>query len=81
LPFFVTYCADPAERRELFEQRRAAARHDVEPSHFAWIEQGGDEKRVRAWLQEETLPMRYVDGAPGPTSVAIAATHGDIVLP
>lgn len=81
LPFFVDYGADPAQRRELFEKRRVAARHEVEPSHFAWIEQGGDEVEVRAWLHEETLPVRFAKGAPGPKSVAIATNHGEVVLP
>jgi hypothetical protein len=71
LPFFVAHCAAPAERRELFEKRRAAARHDVEPRHFAWIEQGGDERRVRAWLHGQCphpcslpTPEQPVDGLP-----------------
>lgn len=79
LPFFISYTSDPAGR-VLFEKRRAAAQHDCQPSHFAWIEHGGDKNRLRAWLDDETLPVRYVEGPPGLRSAAIATAHGEVVL-
>jgi hypothetical protein len=79
LPFFIAYTSDP-ERRAFFEKRHAAAQHDCQPSHFAWIEHGGDKEQLRAWLDDETLPVRYVEGAPGLRSAAIATAHGEVVL-
>jgi hypothetical protein len=81
LPFFVTRSTDPAELRELFDKRRTAARHDNEPGHITWIEQGGDENQVKTWLHDETLPVRYAGGAPGPRTVAITTVRGEIALP
>jgi Glyoxalase-like domain len=80
LPFFIAYASDPAEQREFFEKRRTAAQHDCQPCHFSWIEHGGDKNRLRAWLDDETLPVGYAGSAPGLRSVAIATAHGEIVL-
>jgi hypothetical protein len=80
LPFFIAYASGPAKQRALFERRRAAAQRDRQPGYFAWIEHGGDKNRLRAWLNDETLPVRCVDGAPGLRSVAIATAHGEVVL-
>jgi hypothetical protein len=80
LPFFIAYDVDPEERRARQRRRHAEAAHAAGASGFAWIEVGGDEERLRDWLGDPTLPVRYAGGPPGPRAVAIRTQDGEIVI-
>jgi hypothetical protein len=80
LPFFIQYDVDPVARAERQDRRYAEANHPAAPTGFAWIEVGGDETRMRDWLGNADLPIRFASAAPGPHAVAIATPGGEIVL-
>jgi hypothetical protein len=80
LPFFIAYDVDPEERRARQRRRHAEAAHAAGASGFAWIEVGGDEERLRDWLGDPTLPVRFAGGPPGPRAVAIRTRDGEIVI-
>jgi hypothetical protein len=58
----------------------ARAGHGVRPEGIAWVEAGGDAERLRAWLGDEELPIRVVDGKAGISRVAIATSEGELVI-
>ncbi len=80
LPFFIAYDSDDGQQRASHERRFAAAKHDAEPTDFAWIEVGGDSDRLRSWIGDDALPIRFVGGRPGPRRVAINTVRGEVVL-
>ena len=45
-----------------------------------WVELGGDPDRLGAWLGEHELPLRHVDGAPGPHRVAMSVAGGEPIV-
>ena len=61
LPFFIQWHVDDVDHpgRALVEHRCAAVGID-------WVELGGDKDRLASWLGPHELPLRHVDGAPGP---------------
>lgn len=67
LPFFIQWDG-PAE---LHPGGDASA-----PPGISWVEVGGDEAELRAWLGEAELPVRFASEGQGLTAVGI----GDIVL-
>ena len=46
----------------------------------AWVELGGDEARVRAWLGGDVAGMRLVGGEPGVRAMAVATDGGEVVI-
>jgi Glyoxalase-like domain len=54
----------------------------VEPRGIAWLELGGDERKIRDWLGAEAadVPLRFVGGEPGIRAVGIATDNGEIVV-
>jgi hypothetical protein len=75
LPFFISWDVPPE-----LHPGRAAATHRVEPRGIGWVQVGGDEARVRAWLGDADLPVRVAEGAPGLHAVGVAAAGGEIVV-
>jgi hypothetical protein len=54
--------------------------HRRRPTGIDWVELGGDASRLREWLGDDDLPLRIVDGPPGPHRLAIAMADGDAVV-
>jgi hypothetical protein len=77
LPFFIQWHIDDADHpgRERVEHRSAAVGID-------WVELGGDQDRLAAWLgqHEHELPLRHVEGPPGPHRVAVATANGGPIV-
>jgi hypothetical protein len=75
LPFFIQWHIDDADHpgRALIEHRRGAV-------GIEWVEFGGDQDRMAAWLGPHELPLRPVDGAAGPHRIGIATTNGEPVI-
>ena len=57
MPFFITW--DISD--ELYPGRERAG-HGVQPRGLSWVEVAGDEDRLRLWLGDEELPIRFSDG-------------------
>jgi hypothetical protein len=74
LPFFVKYDKDLLALQHQFY---AAAEHTTAPAGIAWIEVGGDAARLREWLGPTDLPVRFVDGPPGPRALGVRLRDGD----
>jgi hypothetical protein len=66
LPFFIQYDSD----REPPQGEGT----------ISWIEVGGDRNRMREWIGDQALPIRYSGGAPGLRAVAIEMPSGEIVI-
>jgi hypothetical protein len=50
------------------------------PTGIAWIEVAGDEHALRSWLGDFDFELRFVNGAPGLSAVAIGTGAHEIVL-
>jgi Glyoxalase-like domain len=59
---------------------KAEADHRLVPSGIAWIEVAGNEQALRSWLGDFDFELRFVDGAPGLSAVAIGTGTREIVL-
>lgn len=70
LPFFIEWDIDDGQHPGAM-----AADHAATPGGIRWIEVGGDRGRLDAWLGDDVLPIRWVDEAPGPRTVAIATSE------
>ena len=75
LPFFIQWFVDDVDHpgREPVEHRCAAVGID-------WVELGGDKDRLASWLGPHELPLRHVEGAPGPRRVAVAIANGESIV-
>jgi hypothetical protein len=75
LPFFIKWLVDDVDHpgRELVDHRCAAAGID-------WVELGGDQDQLASWLGQHDLPLRHVEGAPGPHRVAVAIANGESIV-
>jgi Glyoxalase-like domain len=75
LPFFIQWHVDDGDHpgRSLVEHRCPAVGID-------WVELGGDRDRLESWLGHHELPLRHVDGAPGPHRVAVAIANRDPIV-
>jgi hypothetical protein len=72
LPLFIAWDVPPE-----LHPGAAPAEHRIEADGIAWVEVGGDEDRLRAWLGGEDAPIRVVEGGePGVRTVAIALRDG-----
>jgi glyoxalase-like protein len=79
LPFFVAYDGDPDSRLRRWQERvREAGTEGF--GGFTFVEVGGDPERMRAWIGDSDLPIRFASGRPGLRAVGIAGPTGEIVL-
>ena len=72
LPFFIQWHVDAADH-----PGRQPVEHRCAVGGIEWVELGGDPDRLGAWLGEHELPLRHVDGAPGPHRVAVSVAGGE----
>ena len=75
VPFFIQWQVDGADH-----PGRAPAQHRVAATGIDWVELGGDPQRLASWLGSHDLPLRHVEGAPGPRRVAIAVAGGEPIV-
>lgn len=75
LPFFIQWHVDDSDHpgRGHVGHRRAVVGID-------WIELGGDQDLLAAWLGPHELALRHVEGAPGPHRVAVAIGNGKPIV-
>ena len=59
----------------------APVEHRTAPAGIAWVELAGDEERLRRYVGDADLPLRFVDGEPGVKRAAVALqSGGEIIL-
>lgn len=75
LPFFIQW--DLADHGH---PGRTPAEHAAGVDGIAWIEYGGDPARLAGWLGEHDLPIRPVEGQPGPRRLAVMTGDGPVVV-
>jgi catechol 2,3-dioxygenase-like lactoylglutathione lyase family enzyme len=75
MPFFIQWDVPP-ERHP----GRLRAAHGTRVRGLSWVEVAGDAERLRAWLGDEELPIRVVQGSPGIRAVALARAGGELVI-
>jgi len=75
LPFFIQWHVDDRDHpgRGPVEHRSAAVGID-------WVELAGDRHRLEEWLGQHELPLRHVEGAPGPHRLAVAIANGEPII-
>ncbi len=75
LPFFLQWDVNDVDHpsRAVVEHRCAAVGID-------WVELGGDKDRLASWLGQHELPLRHVEGAPGPHRIAVAIANGELIV-
>jgi hypothetical protein len=73
LPFFIDWATAPGW--EHLQPQQSLKCHGI-----AWLEVGGDETRVRQWIGDEYLPLRFAGGEAGPQRLAIATPNGQLVI-
>lgn len=75
LPFFIQWQGDDSDHpgRGHVGHRRAVVGID-------WVELGGDQDLLAAWLGPHELPLRHVEGPPGPHRVAVAIGKGEPIV-
>lgn len=74
LPFFIAW-----ETPEAHPGRMAAV-HPSGARAITRVDVAGDEAAFRAWTGERPVPVRFVEGSPGPVSVAIATSSAELLL-
>ncbi len=75
LPFFISWDG-PAG----VHPGAVAPEHPSGASDVAWVEIAGDAERFAAWTDGAPLPVRFVGGDGGVTSVALVTPAGDLVV-
>jgi len=75
LPFFIQWLGKDADH-----PGRASVEHHCATVGIDWVELGGDEDRLASWLGPHDLPLRHVDGPPGPLRVAVAVADGEPIV-
>jgi hypothetical protein len=73
LPFFIDWGKSPGW--EHLQPQQTLKTHGI-----AWLEVGGDEARVRQWIGDDYLPLRFAGGEAGPQRLAIATPNGQLVI-
>jgi catechol 2,3-dioxygenase-like lactoylglutathione lyase family enzyme len=73
LPFFIDWQG---------AETRLDREHDdvAEADGIAWVEYGGDADRLAAWIGGHELPIRVVEGDPGPKAVALRRGPDTVVI-
>ena len=75
LPFFIEWKVDDVDH-----PGRQQVGHRRPPAGIDWVEFGGDQEQLAAWLGAHDLPLRPVDGAPGPHRIGLAMADGEPVI-
>jgi hypothetical protein len=75
LPFFISWDVPAAHH-----PGAVPAEHRVPVEGIAWAEVGGDEARLRDWLDGADVPIRVVDGDPRVHAVGISLRDGDEIV-
>ncbi|MDF1595780.1 MAG: VOC family protein [Acidimicrobiia bacterium] len=75
LPFFIEWDVDPQDH-----PGRLTASHRVGPRRIAWVELGGDVRKIERWLGPNDLNLRIVDGPPGVHRVGLATESGELIF-
>jgi hypothetical protein len=78
MPFFIKYDVD--DRVERWRAWYEEARHARRPRAFSFVEVGGDEQELRAWLGDADVPVRVAGGEPGLRAAGIETDAGEIVI-
>ena len=73
LPFFIEWGSGQ-------HPGAAEVRHPSKAMGIAWVEIGGDSRKLRDWLGEDVAAVKLVGGKPGVRRVGIIAADGDLVL-
>jgi hypothetical protein len=73
LPFFIDW--DGAEQQ--LDSRHAQA---ASTDGIAWVEYGGDAGRLSRWIGEHDLPLRIVEGPPGPHAIGLRRGPETVVI-
>ena len=77
LPFFVAYDGDPDVRLHRWRERVREAGNDAFGG-FTFVEVGGDPKRIRSWIGDGDIPIRFASGRSGlRRAVGIAGPKGE----
>jgi Glyoxalase-like domain len=76
LPFFIQWSVPDRDH-----PGRASVDHPRAPDGIDWVELGGDERRLAAWLGPHDLPIRHVTGSGGPRRLALGlADNGQLLI-
>jgi hypothetical protein len=75
LPFFIRWHVADGDH-----PGRVPAAHRCAVLGIDWVEIGGDGDRLASWLGPHRLPLRLVDGPPGPRRVAVAVADGEPIV-
>lgn len=78
-PFFIDYDGDADVRRRRWAERRADSGNNWVRG-VTFVEVGADAARMRAWIGDDTIPVRCIEGEHGVLAVGIATERGEIVL-
>ncbi len=77
LPFFIRY---EGENSDLRDEGYAEAASPAQPADIVRLELGGNKEKIVDWLGDDSLPLRFVDGAPGLQAVVLNSPCGEIVI-
>jgi hypothetical protein len=78
-PFFIEYDGDADLRRRRWAERRAESGNNWVRG-VTFVEVGADAPRMRAWIGDDTIPVRCIEGERGVLAVGLATERGEIVL-
>lgn len=79
-PFFIEYDVPRKERTEGWRASYARAGHVSAPRSFTFLEIGGDEEQLRAWVGEVDVPLRFAGTTPGLRAVGISTERGEVIV-
>lgn len=79
-PFFIEYDVGRSERASGWRHGYERAGHRSLPGSITFLELGGDEQQMRAWVGDVDVELRFVDGAPGLRAVGVSTVEGHVVV-
>jgi hypothetical protein len=80
LPFYCQYAEDLAYRAAVWDERYDRAAHPSGVRGFAWVEVAVDESVFRAWVDEPSIPVRFLAGVEGIKGVGLTTPDGEIAI-
>jgi len=78
-PFFIEYEGDADLRRRHWAERRAESGNNWVRS-VTFVEVGADAARMRAWIGDDEISVRCIEGEHGVLAVGLATERGEIVV-